>query len=421
MNVLLATIGTAGDVYPFISIGRELIRRGHRATLIANEYFQASARDAGLEFIQLAPRDRYLSTLQNPDLWNPKKGVQVLADSIFSVMRDTFRIISEFDPSNTHIVSSGLMFGARIAQEKFKFSLTTIHLQPAMFWSYKAPPVMAALSFPPWFPNAAKRPILAMVDRLVLDKMLGERTNTFRAEQSLPKVKHLYSHWLRSPQQVIGLFPSWFAEAQADWPRQTSLVGFTRPLAQPISASSLPTDLLRFIDSGSPPYIFTAGTGMQHGNEFFLESIKACEQLGQKGILVTAYKKQLPTSLPNFIYHREYTSFAELFPRAAAIIHHGGIGTIAQAIAAGVPQVICPTAYDQPDNAARLEKLGLSVTIKPKQYRADLVAQQLLKLNSDFNLRERCSEYAKQIDFDAALSRACDLIEECHGTTSNDT
>lgn len=408
MNILLPTIGTAGDVYPFISIGHELKRRGHRVILIANEYFQSAAQRADLEFIQLAPMERYITALQNPDLWDPKKGVQLLSNSIFAAMRDTFNIISNFDPAHTKIVASGLMFGARIAQEKLGFPLTTIHLQPALFWSLEAPPVMAALPFPGWFPDMLKRPILSMVDRFVLDKVLGEKTNEFRAELKLPPVRRIYSHWLRSPQQVIGLFPEWFAARQSDWPQQTSLVGFVRALPS-ANDTSLSADLLEFVAKGSPPVVFTAGTGMLHAEHFFAESIKACALSGQRGIVLTPFRKQLPETIPSHIHYCDYASFAELFPLASAIVHHGGIGTIAEALAAGVPQIICPTSHDQPDNAARLETLGASLTIKPKDYQAAAVTRYLSALSST-GIRAQCKQYAQRIDFGNSLSQACDLV-----------
>lgn len=410
MNILLPTIGTSGDVYPFIAIGHELQRRGHRAILIANEYFQPSAQRAGLDFISLAPLERYLAALQNPGLWDPKQGVALLAHSIFAAMRDTYDILARFDPAHSKIVTSGLMFGARIAQEKLGFPLTTIHLQPALFWSWKAPPVMAALPFPAWFPAPLKRPILAMVDRFVLDKVLGENTNAFRAELQLPPVRRLYSHWLRSPQQVIGLFPDWFAAPQTDWPRHTRLAGFVRALPQHEGAS-LGADLLEFLAQGPPPVVFTAGTGMQHGERFFAESIQACALSGQRGIVVTPYRQQLLQTLPPHMHYCEFAAFAALFPRAAAVVHHGGIGTIAEALAAGVPQLIHPTSHDQPDNAARLETLGVSRTIKPKAFQAATVAKCLSELVASPEIKQRSKQYAQRIDFGGALARVCDLVE----------
>lgn len=92
------------------------------------------------------------------------------------------------------------------------------------------------------------------------------------------------------------------------------------------------------------------------------------------------------------------------------MVHHGGIGTLAEALAAGIPQLIRPTAHDQPDNAARLERLGVAATVRPKDYRAATVARRLEALLSASGVDGRCSQYAEQIDFDVALRMTCDVI-----------
>jgi rhamnosyltransferase subunit B len=226
----------------------------------------------------------------------------------------------------------------------------------------------------------------------------------------LPPVRRLYSHWLRSPQQVIGLFPDWFAAPQPDWPRQARLAGFVRVLPQHEGAS-LRADLLEFLAQGPPPVVFTAGTGMLHGAHFFLESIQACALSGQRGIVVTPYRQQLPQTLPTNIHYCEHAAFAELFPRASAVVHHGGIGTIAEALAAGAPQLVHPSAHDQPDNAARLEMLGVSHTIKPQAYQAATVAKYLSELVASPEIKQRSKQYAQRINFGAALAQVCDLVE----------
>ena len=409
MDILLPTIGTGGDVYPFISIGAELKRRGHRVSLVANEHFRPAAQNAGLDFIQLAPAERYHAAINNPNLWNPKFGAEMLATSVFAAMRDTYKIISDFNPATTKVVASGLMFGARIAQEARAFNLTTIHLQPALFWSLQDPPVMAALPFPAWMPTPLKRAVLKIVDRRVLDKLLAERTNAFRAELGLPAKKHIYSQWMRSTSQVIGLFPPWYGVPQSDWPKRTLLTGFVRgtggQVPQPLS-----NELLKFLDDGAPPIVFTPGTGMQHGKQFFEESVKACVLLGKRGILVTAFRDQLPSALPSTMHACNYASFSALFPRAAAVVHHGGIGTLAEALAAKVPQLIQPMAHDQPDNAARLERLGVAATIKAKDYQADAVAKKLAALLESADVAANCNRYAPQVNFDAALQATCNAI-----------
>jgi len=135
-TIILCTIGSAGDVNPFIAIGQELQRRGHRAILCTSQYFESHARNAGLEFIGLGNANDYLSIIEDPKLWEPETGFKVFAERvILPIMQPVYDAISGFDPRHTMIIAQGQMFGAHIAHEKYNFPFVTINLQPAAFRS----------------------------------------------------------------------------------------------------------------------------------------------------------------------------------------------------------------------------------------------------------------------------------------------
>jgi rhamnosyltransferase subunit B len=94
-DILLCAIGSAGDVYPFLGIGQELRKRGHRVALITSQFFEMQARDAGLEFFGLGSAEDYQSIIQNPDLWDREKGFQVFAESVvLPIIEPVYEIIS---------------------------------------------------------------------------------------------------------------------------------------------------------------------------------------------------------------------------------------------------------------------------------------------------------------------------------------
>jgi rhamnosyltransferase subunit B len=113
-----------------------------------------------------------------------------------------------------------------------------------------------------------------------------------------------------------------------------------------------------FCQAGSPPIAFTLGTGMKHAADFFRTAVATCDTLGARGLLLTKYPDLIPASLPANVRHCAFAPFRELLPLCRAIVHHGGIGTTAAALEAGCPQLVLPLAWDQPDNAARVAKLG---------------------------------------------------------------
>ena len=119
-----------------------------------------------------------------------------------------------------------------------------------------------------------------------------------------------------------------------------------------------------------------------------------------------------------FVDPREDANHLEIFPHFDIIIHHGGIGTIAQALAAGVPQLLMPMAYDQPDNAIRLRCLGVGSSLKPRRFRGPQVARELKGLVESREVLARCKAVARRLDRRRAMTQTCELIERLGGDGS---
>lgn len=405
-NILLCTIGSAGDVHPFIGLGQGLRERGYRVTLITSQFFEAQAREAGLDFVGLGTIEDYQATIRNPDLWDPEKGFKVFAESVvFPIMQPVYEIIASFDPSTTVVAAQAQVFGAHIAHEKLGFPFITIHLTPAAFRSVHEFPLL-----PAWMPRPLKRGFLGLLDAFVLDKLFAPEINRFRGRLGLPPVKKIFDRWTHSPQLNLGLFPDWFARPQPDWPPQTRLTSFIFYDRQN-GHESMSERFEEFLNAGSAPIIFTPGTAMKHAHQFFADCITACQRLGRRGILLTQHPEQLPGELPKDIQHFAYLPFSTILPHAAALVHHGGIGTVAQAIAAGIPQVIRPTAHDQPENGIRVERLGIGATLNPKQFNAASLADKLDTLLTSQPILDRCKAFARRIDPEQSLNDTSTIIE----------
>jgi rhamnosyltransferase subunit B len=217
------------------------------------------------------------------------------------------------------------------------------------------------LSWLAQLPAWAVRALIRLIEGLALDPVVLPALNDFRRRLGLPPVRRVMSSWLHSPQRVICAFPQWFAAAQADWPPNTVATGFA--LLPAAAGAGMPDDVAAFLDAGPPPVAFTPGSAMAHGSAFLQNAVAACGTLGMRAILVTPFADQLPEKLPSFAMHAAYVPFDLLAPRVAAFVHHGGVGTCAQVLAAGRPQLITPFAHDQFDNAARLARLGVAASV----------------------------------------------------------
>jgi len=411
MEILFPTIGSAGDVHPVVGIGAGLKRRGHRVTIVTSPVFEPLVSREGLELIPLGTREDYETNVNDPDLWHPRKGFEVVARmGILPALREIYEIVRGHDPANTIVATSALCMGARLAQEKLGYRVATVHLQPALLRSLYRTPVYPGMRLPDGMPRFLKRWAYVFVDRVALDRVIGSEINAFRVELGLPPVQRFFDGWMHSPARIIGLYPDWFARPQPDWPPGVVLTGFPGYDAGQ-GERRLPDDLVEFLDAGDPPLAFTPGTAMAHGERFFEAAVGACLKLGRRGLLLTRHRAQLPRELPPGVMHVDYAPFRALLPRVAALAYHGGIGTMAQALAAGIPQLIMPMAHDQPDNASRVERLGVGTTLSPRRFRAAAAASRLDGLLGSDEVLRRCRELASKVDFEAAIERACDAIE----------
>ena len=141
----------------------------------------------------------------------------------------------------------------------------------------------------------------------------------------------------------------------------------------------------------------------------------ALRSSGRPGLVLARGGDQIPP-LTDGQRHVEYAPFGRLFPRAAAVIHHGGIGTTARALAAGVPQLVMPMAFDQHDNAARLVRLGVARVLPPKRFRAAAIVQALDELQGSPAVAAACAAAKARSAEGDPIAEACRWVEELHGT-----
>lgn len=408
-RIILPTIGSAGDVHPVIGLGQGLRARGHAVTIITNPHFEPLIRGMGLDFRPLGTAEQYRQAVENPLLWHPTQAFAFIGRHfLIPAMRILYAALQEFDPQEVVVVAPALAFGARLAQEKHGFPLISAHLQPSLLRSLLQPPVMG-VQVPAWWPTWLRRFWFRLVDQWVIDPVVLPELNKFRAELGLPPTRHLFKSWIHSPDKVMGLFPAWYAPPQADWPPNTELTGFLH--FEPDKERPFPEEVKRFLAAGDPPILFTPGSAMQHANHFFKAALEACQQLGRRGLFVAAYPPKIQATLPDTICYVPYLPFSQVLPQITALVFHGGIGTLAQGLAAGIPMLVMPMSHDQPDNAARLKALGVGDYLWPQQFRGQTLAKKLNQLLTNPDVLASCNRYAPMVNFDQALKASCAIIE----------
>jgi rhamnosyltransferase subunit B len=409
---MLPTLGSSGDVHPFIALGKAMMQRGHRVTVLTNPLFRALIESQGLEFLPLGKLEAAQVAIGNPDVWHLRKGFAIIAGVIVPAIAETYRYIEQRADSNTVVAFSTLAFGGRVAQEKLGVPSASVHLQPSVIRTYADQGMLGNVRLSAAHPRWMKQILFSLVDGLVLDRNLKEPLNRFRATLGLAPVSQVMGKWMNSPQLVLAMFPEWFAPPQPDWPPNTHAVGFPQ-FDDGASDSLSPAE--EFLAAGEAPIVVTPGSAGSTMQRFFRESVDAVGRIGARAMLVTNFPEQVPRDLPIGIQVFGYLPFSKLLPRSSMMIYHGGIGTLAQGIKAGVPHLVVPHGYDQFDSGWRIEQLRLGRSISESRYRAVRVAPLMREILDDTSLTQRCREFAGHIDSTAALSRACALLESLGG------
>ncbi len=213
-----------------------------------------------------------------------------------------------------------------------------------------------------------------------------------------------------SPALHLALFSRRLVAKQRDWPRQTVQTGF--PFHDRDARAGLAAPLAQFLDEGPPPIVFTLGTSSAAiAGSFFEQSVRAVKLVGRRAVLVLNDMRNRPAELPDGVIAVAYAPFAELFPRTAVIVHHGGIGTTGLAMRAGRPALVVPFVYDQPDNAARTARLGIARIIASRRYTASRAARALRRLLDDPSYTDRAGQVGAGGAHEGGVGAACDALE----------
>ena len=395
-------------MFPFIALGRVLRARGCRVTIAVNESYRSIVAECDCEFLPLATDAETHELLSDPGIWNPYRSAVIGARWGVSSLRKHFEVLRELAADSDAILAAPpQILAARLVQETLGRPLATICYIPWMIASSTAPPaIMGGMTLPRWAPRPMAKAYWWTVDAAGW-ALIGRHLNRFRGELGLPPVRRLF-RWWNSPDLAIGLFPDWYAPPQPDWLPQLRLCGF--PLYDGVQQPEISPELLDFCRAGGPPIAVTFGTGMMHADKLFRDVVEACRRGNRRALLLARHSDQIPADLPEGIRHVPYAPLLQLLPHCAAIIHHGGIGTTAKGLAAGCPQLIIPHAWDQLDNALRVERLGAGRRLSRQSASASSVSAALDKVLQP-QTHANCRDIAGRFRGDDPLQQAAEWIE----------
>jgi UDP:flavonoid glycosyltransferase YjiC (YdhE family) len=419
MRIVFATYGSLGDLHPVMAIGRELRQRGHRVVIASSDVHRERVEAAGLGFHAarptLSPDDKELLRATMDAAKGPER---VIRGVMMPALRDSYADLKaaiDADGGADLLVTSEIAFAGPILADQLGIRWASTVLAPISFFSQYDPPVLPALPGLRWLqrlaPPAMNRWLLGLGRRMAAG--WAGPVHELRRELGLRPVEHPIFEGKHGRDLVLALFSRVLAEPQPDWPRNTVLTGFAfYDRLEP--HAGLSPELQQFLDAGDPPIVFTLGSAaVFDAGRFFVESAEAAARVGRRAVLLIGFDpSNVPAGrLPDGVVAVEYAPFSELFPRAAAIVHQGGVGTTAQALRAGRPSLIMPYSHDQPDNAARAERLGVARTIERRGYTARSAAAALRPLLEDGAYAARAAMVAEPVRAEDGARTAADAME----------
>lgn len=368
LRIVLATFGTHGDLNPFIGIALALREMGLDPVIATHEEYREPVQSAGVAFHPMRPHRRQLgmdSVAKTTEMLRAfrQRRQLILTRFVLPHLEESYEDALAAMTGAWLVFSSSLSFGAKLAAEKLGIPHIAVVLQPGMMLSAYDPPVLGThigMSRVLYAGGpVVNRILLGLVRRI--SRRWARPIDRFRARLGLPDGPHPFfdGQW-NGAQWTLGLYSCVLGTRQPDHPRPFSVAGFSFY----DGFGGLPSDIRQFLDEGSPPLIFTLGTSAVHDSSRFVTvAVDALRILRERALLVLddAQCAAWRATLPDNVRVTGYVPYSQVFPRARAIIHHGGIGTTAQALQAGRPQLVAPYFVDQPDNARRVARLGGAV------------------------------------------------------------
>ena len=394
---ILCPLGTYGDVNPFLRVGSYLAEKGYEVHVVTISEFRRAAESKGLQFTEFTDGSLFKAGINNPKLWHPVRSFDILMRQLaIPAIRPLFECLTSslaLD-ENSVIVMGSLAMGARMAAEKLNIPHVTFCLQPTVIRSVEAMPRLSGLPNLARAPKTIRKMAYQFID-LYTSLLTAGTINKIRVDLGLNSRIHSLLTWWMTDHPVLGLFPDWFASRQSDWPGNLHLTDF--PLTPLDDAGTLDPEITAFLENGKKPLVFTFGTGvMDWGNK--LDVIRQyCTRTGERAIVSGPSFYNTVNDPSTDLFFCGYADFSRLLPQCCAIIHHGGIGTTSEALRAGIPQLIFPLAFDQPDNAERIKQLGVGDFLSPRSFSVTSLDTRLSNLLLSDQVKKKCSELSQKL------------------------
>ncbi len=422
-RILFATLGSLGDIHPLMAIGFELQKLGHEVVIATSDRHGTRVIEAGFEFAEIPPQfPKPEDQARLMQRWmDPKHGTdRVMREFVMPSLRATHAALEPLVKSVDLVIPHPFTITAAFWAEKLGKPWMAIPFVPMVFATEAEPPVVGQLMYPErlqWFGTPYP---LRWLFRLAkwLNARGWDSFRQIRREMSQPEIKgHPYfDYYMKESNMILAIFSEALGRRLAAWPENTVQTGFAffdKDDSELQDESS--QRLNAFFGAGEAPLVFSLGsTGVFTAGDFYLQAWEVARRLKQRAILLVGpdEKVRIPEDAGRDCLVVRYAPHAQVFPQASVVIHHGGVNTTGQALRAGRPQLVVPLAHDQFDNAARMVRQGVGLTLPKSGFTADKAVPLVSQLIENKRFEKRAIEAAKVVRQEPGSAGAANAIHE---------
>ncbi len=415
MHITILTLGSRGDVQPFIALGIGLQQAGYKVKIASQATFESEIRSHGLDFALMSgnPKEGIESAEGQAMLRtkNPIDFVHRLGNLLESIMEPVLLDSWQACQGTDVIIGGGFPFWGFDIAEKLGIPFYYAYLTPGY-------PTTA-------FPNAVTPPHLEKLGsiynrfsytstNLLFWQFFSKPVNQFRKSiLNLPPTGIRQNAFTKledaKVNYLVACSPS-VTPKPKDWPNRVHLTGYWF-LDTPDNFIP-PTDLVEFLKTGSPPvYIGFGSMGGEEAQKIAEIALAALAKTQQRGIFLSGWSGAKNLDLPDTVFQIDNIPHSWLFPQMACIVHHGGAGTTAATFRAGVPGVIIPFFGDQPYWAYQAAKLGVSPPIiNRKNLTVDTLAQAITNAVENQSIQKQAAILGENIRSENGVKQVVEIF-----------
>lgn len=415
-EVVFAVMGSLGDLFPAVGLAKAAAARGHGVRIATTSAYQSLVEGEGLPFAATGPRFGPEEFAADPAILDGRMGGYagflhlfrtVVFPNLVSWVADLRSSLAGADL----LVSHPAVLAAPIAAELAGTRWATFSVFPGLIPSAHTLPSPSRARLPDGPVGRSIRSVAWRAARLNIRRSFDPAVNAARVAYGLAPVRDaLFLPVESGKPYLVGASPS-VVEVPPDWPPNIRLTGF---FAWDTPSSYRPPDeLRRFLDQGEAPILITlGGSSAVDPQRFYPDAVAATRGLGHRPLVLTG-----PTPGPLRLDAAEtcvlpFAPLSQVAPRCLAAVHHGGIGTTVALLAAGLPQLIVPRGFDQPQTALRMGSLGVARTIPWTRASPANLTRGLDRLLSSEDYRRRAAVIATSLQRERGLDHAIDAIEQ---------